>query len=75
MKHVLGLALAALMTIHGPATAADESQYDPAKVSESLKAIRKQFTAFQEEMKDIIAKDKGTDKVCTVVFQIIPNSR
>ena len=43
--------------------------------SESLKAIRKQFTAFQEEMKDIIAKDKGTDKVCTVVFQIIPNSR
>lgn len=43
--------------------------------ADSLKAIRKKFSAFQEEMKDIIAKDKGTDKVCTVIFQIIPNSR
>lgn len=43
--------------------------------NESLKAIRKKFMAFQEEMKEIVAKDKGTDKVCTVVFQIIPNSR
>jgi uncharacterized protein (TIGR02147 family) len=43
--------------------------------NESLKAIRKKFMAFQEEMKDIIAKDKGTDKVCTVVFQIIPNTK
>ncbi len=43
--------------------------------SESLKAIRKKFAAFQDEMKDIIAKDKGTDKVCTVVFQIIPNTQ
>lgn len=43
--------------------------------SESLKAIRKKFMAFQEEMKDIVAKDKGTDKVCTVVFQIIPNTK
>jgi uncharacterized protein (TIGR02147 family) len=42
--------------------------------NESLKAIRKKFSAFQEEMKDIVAKDKGTDKVCTVVFQIIPNT-
>lgn len=43
--------------------------------TESLKAIRKKFSEFQEEMKDIIAKDKGTDKVCTVVFQIIPNTQ
>lgn len=43
--------------------------------SESLKAIRRKFSAFQEEMKEIIAKDKGTDKVCTVVFQIIPNTK
>lgn len=43
--------------------------------AESLKAIRKKFAAFQEEMKEIIAKDKGTDKVCTVVFQIIPNTK
>jgi uncharacterized protein (TIGR02147 family) len=42
---------------------------------ESLKAIRKKFMAFQEEMKEIVAKDKGTDKVCTVVFQIIPNTK
>jgi uncharacterized protein (TIGR02147 family) len=43
--------------------------------AESLRAIRKKFSAFQEEMKEIIAKDKGTDKVCTVVFQIIPNTK
>jgi uncharacterized protein (TIGR02147 family) len=43
--------------------------------SESLKAIRKKFVAFQDEMKEIVAKDKGTDKVCTVVFQIIPNTK
>jgi len=43
--------------------------------SESLKAIRKKFVAFQQEMQDIVAKDKGTDKVCTVVFQIIPNTK
>jgi uncharacterized protein (TIGR02147 family) len=43
--------------------------------SESLKAIRKKFMAFQDEMKEIVAKDKGTDKVCTVVFQIIPNTK
>jgi uncharacterized protein (TIGR02147 family) len=43
--------------------------------NESLKAIRKKFVAFQQEMQDIVAKDKGTDKVCTVVFQIIPNTK
>ncbi|MDB5102461.1 MAG: hypothetical protein JWP91_150, partial [Fibrobacteres bacterium] len=43
--------------------------------TESLRAIRKKFSEFQDEMKDIIAKDKGTDKVCTVVFQIIPNTQ
>ncbi len=43
--------------------------------SESLKAIRKKFVAFQQEMQEIVAKDKGTDKVCTVVFQIIPNTK
>ena len=43
--------------------------------TDSLKAIRKKFAAFQDEMKDIISKDKGTDKVCTVVFQIIPNTQ
>ena len=42
--------------------------------NESLKAIRKKFMEFQDEMKDIVSKDKGTDKVCTVVFQIIPNT-
>jgi uncharacterized protein (TIGR02147 family) len=43
--------------------------------SESLKAIRKKFVAFQQEMQEIVSKDKGTDKVCTVVFQIIPNTK
>jgi uncharacterized protein (TIGR02147 family) len=43
--------------------------------TDSLKAIRKRFAEFQNEMKDIIAKDRGTDKVCTVVFQIIPNTQ
>ena len=43
--------------------------------ADSLKAIRKKFMAFQEEMQEIVAKDKGTDKVCTVVFQIIPNTK
>jgi uncharacterized protein (TIGR02147 family) len=43
--------------------------------NESLKAIRKKFSSFQEEIQEILAKDKGTDKVCTVVFQIIPNTQ
>jgi uncharacterized protein (TIGR02147 family) len=43
--------------------------------AESLKAIRKKFMVFQDEMKEIVAKDKGTDKVCTVIFQIIPNTK
>jgi uncharacterized protein (TIGR02147 family) len=43
--------------------------------NESLKTIRKKFMDFQEEVKEVIAKDKGTDKVCTVVFQIIPNTK
>lgn len=41
----------------------------------SLKAIRERFSSFQEEVQDIVAKDKGTDKVCTMIFQIIPNTR
>lgn len=43
--------------------------------NESLQAIRKKFSAFQEEVQEIVSKDKGTDKVCTMVFQIIPNTR
>ncbi len=42
--------------------------------NESLKTIRKKFSVFQAEIQDVLAKDKGTDKVCTVVFQIIPNT-
>lgn len=41
----------------------------------SLKAIREKFSAFQEEVQDIVAKDKTTDRVCTMIFQIIPNTR
>jgi uncharacterized protein (TIGR02147 family) len=43
--------------------------------TESLKAIRRKFSAFQQEVQEVLAKDKGTDKVCTLVFQIIPNTR
>jgi|SRR5690606_23201769 len=43
--------------------------------NESLQAIRKKFSAFQEEVQEIVSKDKDTDKVCTMVFQIIPNTR
>lgn len=43
--------------------------------SESLQTIRRKFSAFQEEVQEIVAKDKGTDKICTMVFQIIPNTR
>lgn len=41
----------------------------------SLKAIREKYSSFQEEIQDIVTKDKVTDKVCTVIFQIIPNSK
>lgn len=41
----------------------------------SLRAIREKFSAFQEEVQDIVSKDKATDKVCTMVFQLIPNTR
>lgn len=41
----------------------------------SLRAIREKYGNFQEEVQDIVAKDKATDKVCTMVFQIIPNTR
>lgn len=41
----------------------------------SLKAVRERYASFQEEVQDIVAKDKATDKVCTMIFQIIPNTR
>jgi uncharacterized protein (TIGR02147 family) len=42
---------------------------------DSLKSIREKYGAFQEEVQSIVAKDKSTDKVCTMIFQIIPNTR
>ncbi|MDB5048693.1 MAG: hypothetical protein JWO30_1764 [Fibrobacteres bacterium] len=41
----------------------------------SLKAIREKFAAFQEEVQQVASKDKTTDKVCTMIFQMIPNTR
>lgn len=41
----------------------------------SLQAIREKVSALQDEIQDIVAKDKSTDKVCTMIFQIIPNTR
>jgi TRAP transporter TAXI family solute receptor len=39
MRRILGLALVAIMMVCGLAARADEIEYDPAKVSDSLKAI------------------------------------
>jgi hypothetical protein len=39
MRRVVGLAIIAIMMACGLAARADETEYDPAKVSESLKAI------------------------------------
>ena len=39
MRRILGLALAAIMMVCGLAARAEETEYDPAKVSDSLKAI------------------------------------
>ena len=39
MRNALGMALAAIMTICAFAARADQTEYDPAKVSDSLKAI------------------------------------
>lgn len=39
-----------------------------------LKAIHEKLALFQEEIQEVVAKDKNTDKVCTVIFQIIPNT-
>jgi uncharacterized protein (TIGR02147 family) len=41
----------------------------------SLKAIREKYASFQEEVQDIVSKDKSTDKVCTMIFQVIPNTK
>src|SRR6478609_7669050 len=39
MRNALGMALAAIMTICAFAARAEQTEYDPAKVSDSLKAI------------------------------------
>ena len=39
MRRILGLALVAIMMVCGLAARAEETEYDPAKVSDSLKAI------------------------------------
>ena len=39
MRRIFGLALVAIMMACGFAARADETEYDPAKVSDSLKAI------------------------------------
>ncbi len=41
----------------------------------SLKTIRAKIGVLQEEIQELVAKDKSTDKVCTLVFQIIGNTR
>jgi uncharacterized protein (TIGR02147 family) len=41
----------------------------------SLKAIREKVADFQAQIQEIVAKDKSTDKVCTLLLQIIPNTR
>jgi len=41
---------------------------------QGLKTIREKISALQEEIQDLVAKDKKTDKVCTLIFQIIPNT-
>ncbi len=41
----------------------------------SLKKIREKVSALEAEISEIVAKDKSTDKVCTLIFQIIPNTR
>ncbi len=43
--------------------------------NESLKIIREKVAALDDEIQEVVAKDKKTDKVCTLVFQIIPNTR
>jgi uncharacterized protein (TIGR02147 family) len=40
----------------------------------SLITIRERLSSFQDEIKEIVTKDKNTDQVCTMVFQIIPNT-
>lgn len=40
----------------------------------SLLSIREKLAAFQDEIKEIVTKDKSTDQVCTLIFQIIPNT-
>lgn len=40
-----------------------------------LKAIRDKYYGFQQEIQDIVSKDKDTNKVCSMIFQIIPNTR
>ncbi len=41
----------------------------------SLKTIREKVASLDDEIQEIVAKDKKTDKVCTLVFQILPNTR
>jgi uncharacterized protein (TIGR02147 family) len=41
----------------------------------TLKAIRDKYADFQAEIQDLVAKDKATDKVCTMIFQIVPNTQ
>lgn len=41
----------------------------------SLKRIKEKALEFQEAVQEIVGKDKDTDKVCTLLLQIIPNTR
>jgi uncharacterized protein (TIGR02147 family) len=43
--------------------------------NETLKTIREKVAALDDEIQEVVARDKKTDKVCTLVFQIIPNTR
>jgi uncharacterized protein (TIGR02147 family) len=42
---------------------------------DSLKLIHQKMATLDEEIQEIVAKDKKTDKVCTIVVQIMPNTR
>jgi uncharacterized protein (TIGR02147 family) len=41
----------------------------------SLKLIREKIADFQDQLQEIVSKDKSTDKVCTMLLQIIPNTK
>lgn len=42
---------------------------------ESMRSIREKYAAFQEEVQQVVARDKNTNKVCTMVFQVLSNTK